>query len=90
MWEHIILDVAVPYGVRQHMEVMGINVLQEGAVSKYTKSQNQKTQIKSAGSSINVRIEKMSLQNMAVMNVQAKKMGAQGTILPCAIRVNTV
>lgn len=72
------------------MEVMGINVLQEGAVSVYTKSQNQKTQIKSAGSSINARTYKMSLQNMAVMNVQAKEMDVQVTILPCAIRVNIV
>jgi hypothetical protein len=72
------------------MEVMGINVLQEDTVSMYTKSQNQKTQIKSAGFSINARTYKMSLQNMAVINVQAKEMGAQVTILPCAIRVNIV
>jgi hypothetical protein len=54
------------------------------------KSQNQKTQIKSAGSSINVRTYKMSLQNMAVINVQTKEMGIQVMILTCAICVNIV
>lgn len=72
------------------MEVMGINVLQEGALSMYKKSQNQKTQVKSAGSLINARTYKMSLQNMAVINVQAKEVGAQVTVLPSAIRVNIV
>jgi hypothetical protein len=72
------------------MDVMDINVLQEGAVSTYTKSQNQKTQIKGAGSLINVRTYKMSLQNVAVINVQAKEMGMQVMILPCAICVNIV
>jgi hypothetical protein len=69
------------------MEVMAVH---KGAVSTYTKSQNQKTQIKSAGCWIKVRTYKMSLQNMAVINVQAKEMGAQVMIVPSAICVNIV
>jgi hypothetical protein len=67
---------------------MGINVLQEGAVSTYKESQNQKTQIKRAGSSINVRTYQMRFQNMAVINIQAKEMGAQVMVVRCAIHVN--